>query len=68
MLDSELQGGSPRLCRLRTVSTVPCCKFSSLTVIELDDILPCFTGVHWDSVRAAHGLPIEVFVWKTTLG
>jgi hypothetical protein len=22
--DSELQGGSPRLCRLRTVSVVPC--------------------------------------------
>jgi hypothetical protein len=25
MLDSGLQGGSPRLCRLRTVSVVPCC-------------------------------------------
>jgi hypothetical protein len=25
MSDSELQGGSPRLCRLRTVSVVPCC-------------------------------------------
>jgi hypothetical protein len=25
MLDSELQGGSPRLCRLRTASIVPCC-------------------------------------------
>jgi hypothetical protein len=25
MLDSELQGGSPRLCRLRTASAVPCC-------------------------------------------
>jgi hypothetical protein len=24
MLDSELQGGSPRLCRLRTASIVPC--------------------------------------------
>jgi hypothetical protein len=24
MLDSELQGGSPRLCRLRTVSVGPC--------------------------------------------
>jgi hypothetical protein len=25
MSDLELQGGSPRLCRLRTVSVVPCC-------------------------------------------
>jgi hypothetical protein len=25
MSDSELQGGSPRLCRLRTASVVPCC-------------------------------------------
>jgi hypothetical protein len=23
--DSELQVGSPRLCRLRTMSVVPCC-------------------------------------------
>jgi hypothetical protein len=25
MLDSELRGGSPRLCRLRTVSVGHCC-------------------------------------------
>jgi hypothetical protein len=25
MSDSELQDGSPRLCRLRTASVVPCC-------------------------------------------
>jgi hypothetical protein len=25
MSNSELQGGSPRLCRLRTASVVPCC-------------------------------------------
>jgi hypothetical protein len=25
MSDSELQDGSPRLCRLRTTSVVPCC-------------------------------------------
>jgi hypothetical protein len=43
-------------------------KLSNLTVIELDDTLPRFTGVHWDSVRATHGLPVEVFTWKTTLG
>jgi hypothetical protein len=26
MSDLKLQGGSPRLCRLRTASVVPCCK------------------------------------------
>jgi hypothetical protein len=43
-------------------------KLSNLTVIELDDILPRFTGVHWDSVQVTHGLPVEVFAWKTALG
>jgi hypothetical protein len=43
-------------------------KLSSLTVVELDDTLPHFMGVHWDSVRATHGLHVEVFTWKTTLG
>jgi hypothetical protein len=43
-------------------------KLSSLTVVELDDNLSRFTGVHWDSVRATHRLPIEVFTWKTILG
>jgi hypothetical protein len=37
-------------------------------VAELDDILPRFTDVDWNSVRATHGLPVEVFTWKTTLG
>jgi hypothetical protein len=40
----------------------------ALTVVELDDTLPNFTEVHWDSVRANHGLPITVFMWKTALG
>jgi hypothetical protein len=35
---------------------------------ELDDTLPCFTGVQWDSVQATHGVSIEVCVWKTALG
>jgi hypothetical protein len=34
-------------------------------VAELDDNLPRFTDVQWDSVRATHGLPIKVFTWKT---
>jgi hypothetical protein len=38
------------------------------TMTELDDTLPYFTDVRWDSVRVTHCLPIEVFVWKTVLG
>jgi hypothetical protein len=37
-------------------------------VVDLDDILPRFTSVHWDSVRVTHGLPVEVFPWKMALG
>jgi hypothetical protein len=34
----------------------------------LDDTLPCFTGVQWDSVRATHGVSAETYTWKMTLG
>jgi hypothetical protein len=37
-------------------------------VAELDDTLPRFMNDRRDTVRATHGLPIEVFTWKTTLG
>jgi hypothetical protein len=40
----------------------------TLTVAEFDDTLPRFTEVHWNSVRATHRLPIEVFAWKMALG
>jgi hypothetical protein len=43
-------------------------KLSNLTVVELDNNLPHFMGVHWDSVQVTHRLPIEVFTWKTALG
>jgi hypothetical protein len=43
-------------------------KLSSLSVVELDDTLPSFTGVHRDSVRATHVLPVEVFTWRATVG
>jgi hypothetical protein len=43
-------------------------KLSSFDVTELDNTLPCFTDDRRDSVRATHGLPDEVFAWKTTLG
>jgi hypothetical protein len=37
-------------------------------VDELDDTLPRFTGVQWDSVRATHGVSAEAYVLKTALG
>jgi hypothetical protein len=37
-------------------------------VDELDDILPRFTGVQWDSVRATHGVSVEAYAWKMALG
>jgi hypothetical protein len=37
-------------------------------VVELDDTLPRFIDIYWDSVWATHELPIEVFAWKITLG
>jgi hypothetical protein len=43
-------------------------KLSSLSVVELDDTLPSFTGVHRDSVRATHVLSVEVFTWRATVG
>jgi hypothetical protein len=43
-------------------------KLSSSTVVELDDTLSRFMGVHWDSIRVTHELPIKIFAWKTALG
>jgi hypothetical protein len=37
-------------------------------VDELDDTLPRFTGVQWDSVRATHSVSAEAYVLKTALG
>jgi hypothetical protein len=67
------RGGSALLqqalsCVLMHMGFMRSHKLSSLSVVELDDTLPSFTGVHRDSVRATHGLPVEVFVWKTALG
>jgi hypothetical protein len=77
------EGGSPGLCRFRTDRLTPVNKIDYVlmhmrfwgpanlvasTVTELNDTLPCFTDVQWDSVRATHRLPFEVFAWKTALG
>jgi hypothetical protein len=75
MSDSKLQGGSPRLYRLRTdrlasVNIELCTdrKLGSLIVIELDDTLPCFT----DDIGMVFGPPTDYpssfFAWKTVLG
>jgi hypothetical protein len=37
-------------------------------VAELDDTLPRFMDVQWDSVQATQELPIEVFAWKMAIG
>jgi hypothetical protein len=34
----------------------------------LDDTLPRFTGVQWDSVRSIHGVSVEAYTWKMALG
>jgi hypothetical protein len=35
---------------------------------ELDDTLPHFVDVKWDSVWATHGMSVEAYAWKTALG
>jgi hypothetical protein len=40
----------------------------ALCVTELDDTLPHFMGVQWDSVQSTHGVSAETYTWKTALG
>jgi hypothetical protein len=79
--NSELQGGSPHLCRLSTDRLASESKFElytdaygilwgrtnllASTVIELDDTLPYLMGDTRDSAWAIHGVCAEVYVWKT---
>jgi hypothetical protein len=81
---SELQGGSLHLCRLRPASVgsewtsiwnvlthtghMESPNWVASWVNELDDTLPRFMGVQWDSVQATHDVSIEVYTWKMTLG
>jgi hypothetical protein len=37
----------------------------TLCVDELDDMLPRFTALQWDSVWATHGVSTEAYAWKT---
>jgi hypothetical protein len=79
--NSELQGGSPRLCRLRTDRLAPMSKFElctgaygillcptnllASTVTELDDTLQYLMGDTRDSACAVHGESTEAYAWKT---
>jgi choline-glycine betaine transporter len=69
----SFEGGSTRLCRLRTMLIGPCgtsidyilvhmglwglTNLVALTVTELDDTLSYLTDVYWDSVWVTHGCP-----------
>jgi hypothetical protein len=84
MWNLELQGCSPCLCRLSPASVgsewtsiwnilthtghmeSPNCV--ALCVDKLDNILPHFMGVQWDSVRATHGVFAEAYAWKMAVG
>jgi hypothetical protein len=79
--NSELQGDSPRLCRLRTDRLALVSKFELCTgayeilwglanwvascVIETEAILSYLMGVHQDSAWATHGVFAETCTWKT---
>jgi hypothetical protein len=79
--NSELQGGSPYLCRLRTDRLASMSKFVLCTgayeilwapanwvvscAAETEAILPYLTGVKWDSAWATHGVSTEAYAWKT---
>jgi hypothetical protein len=79
--NSELQGGSPHLCWLRTNRLAPVSKFElctsaygilwgltnllASTVAKLDDTLPYLTGDTRDSAWAVHGVSAEAYTWKT---
>jgi hypothetical protein len=79
--NSELQGGSPRLCRLRTDRLASMSKFELCTgayrilwgpvnwvvscAAETEVILSYLMGVKWDSAWATHGVSTEAYTWKT---
>jgi hypothetical protein len=80
--NSELQGGSSRICQLRPMSVEPgwtsiwtilthtgymeSPNWVVLCVTKMEAILPYLTGVHRDSAWATHGGSIEAYAWKTS--
>jgi hypothetical protein len=79
---SKLQGGSPRLCRLRPASVgsewtsiwnvlmhtghMESSNWVDSHVAELDDTLPPY-GCYTGLCRATHGVSAEAYAWKTAL-
>jgi hypothetical protein len=76
----ELQGGSPRLSRLRVASVESewtrtwmywCIRdmespnWVVSCAAETEVILPYLTDVKWDSAWAAYGVSAEAYMWKT---
>jgi hypothetical protein len=55
----SFEGGSPRLCWLRTMSVAPC---------NMDWLCTDASVIKRDSVWATHRLPDKVFMWKMALG
>jgi hypothetical protein len=77
------KGGSPRLCQLRIDRLALVNKIDYVLthteiwdhanlvasrVSKLDDTLPRFTDVQWESYLGHPWLPVEVIAWKTALG
>jgi hypothetical protein len=76
-----LQGGSPRLCRLRPVSArsewtsvwnvqthmrqMESQNWVASCAAETEAILPYITDVKWDSAWATHGVSAKAYAWKT---
>jgi hypothetical protein len=78
---SELQGGSPHLCRLRPalvgsewtsiwnvlmhMGHMESANWVASCAAEMEAILPYLTDVWWDSVWVTHGVSAEAYAWKT---
>jgi hypothetical protein len=79
--NSELQGGSPRLYRLRPASVgsewtsiwnvlmhtghMESPNWVASCAAETEAILPYLTDVKWDSAWPTHGVSTEAYTWKT---
>jgi hypothetical protein len=78
---SELQCGSPRLCRWRPASVgfewtsiwnvlthtghMESLNWVASWATEMEAILPYLMGVQWDSAWTTHGVSAEAYAWKT---
>jgi hypothetical protein len=81
ILNSEFQGGSSHLSRLRTDRLAPVSKFElcigaymiswgpanyvASCVAKMKAILPYLTGVHWNCAWATYSVSAEAYAWTT---